>query len=422
MNKGVVLLAAGKDSALASEKSFANAELTRALESAGEGEHGVEYHRDIRTLLPLLDISKTLLSQVESDKLFSALLKIIWKETDAESVSLLLREGRELFSVAALGLPQVPSPQRTGKGVVGWVAKTGQPLLLNQGSQLEPGLSSVLCLPLIATGKVLGVLWCSKTVPREPFTYADLEFLSLLCGQAATALGNAGLFEALRKEQRRANHLLRQNILAQEQERRRISLEIHDGVAPWLAAASYRLQALDRLLETGQCSPARAELVEVGKFLKSSLKELRRVITALLPPALEVMGLVASLRQLLEDTSKETGISGSFSLEGEAKPLPHLTEISVYRIIQEALSNVMKHSKAERVSLCLRFLSRELEVEICDDGRGFNLERALESARARKSLGLRSMRERAESLGGSWRVDTAEGAGTAITLSLPLGT
>jgi len=343
---------------------------------------------------------------------------------------LLDESGEELVAKAALG----PSgriqngKERVGEGLAGWVAKTAAPLMLTEKTKSEPrlrkvmtemGASSVLCLPLVVKGRVIGVLRSSKT-KGAPFCCSDLEFLSILCGQAAIAIENARLFSGVKAHQIRAEQLLKQATLAQEDERQRISLEIHDGAAQWMVAASYRIQAFDRILSKYKGTHVEAELREIKSVIDQSIKELRRVIVDLHPPDLGELGLLGALQQNLENFKRDTGIAYSFQIEGIPVSLPPVSEIAVYRVTQEALANVRKHAQATKVDVILRFEVDELWVVIRDNGKGFAPSQVLSNARSAGRVGLVGMKDRVETLGGTVAIMAAEGAGTTISLSLPI--
>lgn len=411
---------------------FTAGELERAMEDALERRRLLRDNKRLKALLPLLEISKTLMSEVELGRLFDVILEIVWKETEADSVSLmLLDEGeQELVVKAVLGPSErlKNGKEKLGQGLAGWVAKTAQPLMLTEETSIdhplrramtEMGISSVLCLPLVVKGRVIGVLRSSKR-GGSPFTHSDLELLSILCGQAAIAIENARLFSRVKRQQNRVEQLLRQTLLAQEHERQRISLEIHDGAAQWMVAASYRIRAFDRILAKDKLSQSRMELAEIKKVIDQSIKELRRVIFDLQPPALGELGLLGALHQNLQNFEKDTGIACSFRIEGTPPTLSPVYDIALYRVTQEALANVRKHAQATKVDVILRFQGDDLSLEIRDNGKGFDPSKVLNNARSTGRLGLSGMKDRAQTLGGTMTVESAKGAGTTIALTLPL--
>ena len=167
-------------------------------------------------LMPLLEVSETLLSEVEIERLYELILEIVQRETHADKVSLMLLDDKEqqLCIEAAIGLPEeVIGSTRTeiGEGIAGWVAQQGQPLLLTDGAVVHPSIreamqredvASALCLPLKIKGRVIGVLNASKMTPESPFNYRDLELLSVLASQVAIAIENSRVHEATRNRTR----------------------------------------------------------------------------------------------------------------------------------------------------------------------------------------------------------------------------
>ncbi|MDD4876922.1 MAG: sensor histidine kinase, partial [Dehalococcoidales bacterium] len=245
----------------------------------------------------------------------------------------------------------------------------------------------------------------------------DIELVMSLANQAGIIIENARMFDSLTKQQHQVEQLLAQVVLAQEEERERISIDLHDGVAQWLAAASYQIQTVHYLLSGNGNSKAQSELVEMENTIDKSLKELRRVLIGLRPPALDELGLSHAIRQNLEEL-KNDGIDPQFNETGTPIRLTSNVEIATYRIVQEALNNIRKHAKATIVNLNLQFQADKLLVEIRDNGRGFNLSQTLDSAISAGHMGLLGMQQRIETLGGNINIKSSE-KGTIITLSLP---
>jgi len=411
---------------------FTASDLERAMEDALERRQLMRDNKRLKALLPLLEISKTMMSEVELGKLFDVILEIVWNETEADGVSLMLLDEaeQELEVKAVLGTSESlnNAKEKVSQGLAGWVAKAAKPLMLTEETppdhplrkeMTKMGVSSVLCLPLMVKGRVIGVLRSSKR-GGSPFTHSDLELLSILCGQAAIAIENARLFSGVKNQQARVEQLLKQTLIAQEHERRRISLEIHDGAAQWMVGAAYQMRAFDRTLAKGNLLQTREELSEIRSIIDQSIKELRRVIFDLQPPALGQFGLFGALHQYLQNFELDTGIACSFQIEGTPSTLSRVYEITLYRITQEALANVRKHAQATRVNVTLSFQPDDIRLKIKDNGKGFDVARVLEGAKSVERLGLSGMKDRAETLGGSLIIDTAPGAGTCVALTLPL--
>ena len=185
---------------------------------------------------------------------------------------------------------------------------------------------------------------------------------------------------------------MKQVALSQEEERRRISRELHDGLGPSLAAIGNRLRVCQQLVRT---DPQRAEreLGEVINGMRGHIQEIRGLIYELRPLALDQLGLLGALRQQVERFSKDTGIQVSFSASGEVA-LDPLAEVMVVRVVQECLSNVQKHAREAQVEVRLPEVDGGLEVRIADDGRGFDM-RKVEPNSVGHSVGFSSMQERA---------------------------
>ncbi len=276
----------------------------------------------------------------------------------------------------------------------------------------------LLC-PIRSKSKLIGILALGKKESDSPYSNEEADLLMTMANEAAIAVENARMLDSLKSQQLQVEQLLAQVVLAQEEERNRISIDLHDSVAQWLVAASYGIQTFDQALERDKADKAREELAAMESTITKSLKELRRVVVGLRPPALDELGLTPALKKSLEELKTE-GIESKFTEAGTPFRLPSSMEIAIYRIAQEALSNIRKHAGATIVNLHLQFQEDRLLVEIRDNGRGFNLSQTLSSAISVGHLGLLGMRQRVEMLGGDIRIKTREGKGTTITLSLPI--
>jgi signal transduction histidine kinase len=206
-----------------------------------------------------------------------------------------------------------------------------------------------------------------------------------------------------------------QATLAQEEERRRISRELHDSLGPSLADLSNRL-GVCRQLVRGDPAKAETGIDEVSGLLRGYIKEIRELINELRPLALDQLGLAGALQQYLERFRDESGIQASMTVEGSLTADP-LTEVTIYRVVQESLTNVRKHSGATSVQVAMRRLDGSIEIAVSDDGRGFDSEAT--ASRTDRGLGLTSMRERAELVGGTFTVTSRPGGGCRTVLRIP---
>jgi len=283
---------------------------------------------------------------------------------------------------------------------------------------LEAAGVELLC-PIRSKGELIGILAVGKKLSDSPYSEDEVELLMTMANEAGIVVENARMLDSLKNQQLRVSQLLTQTVNTQEEERKRISADLHDSVAQWLAAASYRAQTCSALLSGNNNNEARNELTAMESTIDKSLKELRRVVVGLRPPALDELGLNHALQQSLEDL-KTDALDCQFKITGTPVRLPTSMEIAVYRVVQEALTNVRKHANATKVSLRLQFQVDRLWVEVYDNGKGFDLTQTPDSAAPRLHMGLLGMKQRAETLGGDIRIKTDEGKGTAIILNLPI--
>jgi len=320
----------------------------------------------------------------------------------------------------------------TDNPIIAWLVKENTPLSPEQidsipqfkglwmaeKEQMTASNLELLC-PIKSRGRLVGILALGKKKLDTLYSHEDIELVMSLASQAGILIENARMLHSLKNQQLRVRRLLAQAVHTQEEERKRISVDLHDSVAQWLVAASYRAQTCNELLSGHDSDEARGELAAMESTIDKSLKELRRVVTGLRPPALDELGLSYALRQSLEDL-KNDGLDCQFSEVGTPLRLTSSMEIAVYRIVQEALTNVRKHADATKVNLSLQFQADKLLVEVHDNGRGFNLSQTLDSAIFVGHMGLLGMKQRAETLGGDIRIKTGKGTGTTIILSLPI--
>jgi signal transduction histidine kinase len=301
-----------------------------------------------------------------------------------------------------------------------WLFTGRRPLMLApsetspQADQLRQ-LGAVLAVPLITDQRLLGFLTLGTKRSGLLYTDDDLDLLGSLAQSATLALENARLHEerlAILRQQ------LAQVTAAQEEERQRIARELHDGVGPALASLNLRLRTAGKLV---QPNPAAAqELKELADLTQANIQDIRRLIYDLRPAVLDELGLVAALKEYVDRYQQEQGLSVALSApEGKAR-LPAPLETTLFRVIQEALTNAARHAKAHRVEVKLDWDDARVALRIADDGQGFNLQEAADRAKGGQHLGLWSMRERVEQLGGQLQIDSQPGAGTTIQATIPL--
>jgi two-component system sensor histidine kinase DegS len=190
--------------------------------------------------------------------------------------------------------------------------------------------------------------------------------------------------------------------------------ELHDGLGPALASLNIRLLTVQRQLQR-EGHPAAGEIGELASQVQASVRDIRRLIYHLRPVALDELGLVPAVREHLMRCEHEHGLTVDFAADvGERLPAP--VETALFRIVQEAVNNVIQHAQARRVSVTLTRDAERVQLRITDDGQGFDAQ----LPRSGRHIGLWSMCERVEQLGGQFELTSAPGQGTAVTAALPL--
>jgi signal transduction histidine kinase len=262
----------------------------------------------------------------------------------------------------------------------------------------HPDMHSFLGVPIVSPEGVIGAFYLTEKETAPEFTAADRELIELLAAHAAIAITNARLYEQSRE-------------LSVLSERNRLALELHDAVSQKLFSLVLSADAAATLLDR-DVDKARAQIFKLQELATQALEELRSLIFELRPPDLESDGLCGALRKhvdvLRRVQSTEIELEGDLEVEGDPR-----RDQEVFRIAQEALQNALRHAQATRIVLRLRGENGQLVLEVADDGVGFDPD-AVE-LRSRR-LGLTSMEERAQRLGGRLEVRSSEGAGTTVHL------
>jgi signal transduction histidine kinase len=259
-------------------------------------------------------------------------------------------------------------------------------------------------LPLSYQGEIVGQLLLMPRAPGEPFSLADQRLLDDLARQAGVAVHAVRLTSDLQRARERL-------VATREEERRRLRRDLHDGLGPQLASQTLLIDTALRLLPNDLDGA-----VELLQRLKSqsqaAIADIRRLVYALRPPALDDLGLIGALREQAMQYA-QSGVQINVVVPSALPPLPAAVEVAVYRIAQEALTNVIRHAQANTCRIEIA-VGPELALTIDDDGRGLPADRRI-------GVGLTSMHERAAELGGRLAIEARPGGGTQVRAWLPLG-
>jgi signal transduction histidine kinase len=274
------------------------------------------------------------------------------------------------------------------------------------------GLVSYLGLPLIVEDRTLGVLGF-HTKEEHEFTVEEIELLTLLADKAAVAIHNAQMHEEILAGRRRLMELSRNLLQAQENERRNVANEIHDEIGQTLTALKLSLEMMPDLPP----HQAKARLADSLDLVTETIAQVRALLQNLRPPMLDQLGLLPTLEWHFKRYTAQTQVRVKFTRNGSGPRFATDIEIAAYRIVQEALNNIARHSGVKQARVSLFYDGGTLGLEIEDRGAGFNPGSVLSRG---AGSGLSGMIERAAALGGRCAIQSSPGKGTFLRVDLPV--
>lgn len=259
-------------------------------------------------------------------------------------------------------------------------------------------------LPLVYQLETIGQMILAPRAPGEQFSHSDRRLLGTIAQHAGIAAYNVRLTQDLQRSRERL-------VTTREEERRRLRRDLHDGLGPVLASMSFKLDAVHNLADRDPAA-VKKMAAELKTQMQDALTDIRRIAYNLRPPALDELGLVGALKEHIASHNQGQELQITLEAPESPPPLPAAIEVAAYRIVLEAMTNVSRHARARHC--CVRLsLPDDLYLEVTDDGCGLpNIIRA--------GVGLTSMRERAEELGGMCRTEALPQGGTGVTAHLPL--
>ena len=308
-----------------------------------------------------------------------------------------------------------------GEGFAGKIAQTGEPAILpdlrgrdaDGLDDLMKGRAKALWgVPLRSKENVIGVLLIGFSRPHD-WLPTDYNLLRAIADRSALAIDRAGMTDALREREMRIAELSGHLMHAQEEERKRISRELHDETGQGLMVIRLYLGMLESSV-TGRT--ARSKIRETLEVVDRTIEGIRRIIARLSPLVLQELGLLAAVRKEAKDLAKTAGVKAKVTVSPEFGRLPAAVEAAFYRVVQEALHNVAKHASATTVNIAMRREGAMVYLSIDDDGVGIPAT----SSSGRQTFGMAGMRERIGNIGGKLKVSSARGKGTRIEVNAPV--
>ena len=272
--------------------------------------------------------------------------------------------------------------------------------------------------PILVEGKTIGIMQVDRPKEAAGFDAEENEIIFAITRATAIAMENARLIEKLEQKEQLLHQLVNKAITAQEDERKRLAADLHDGIIQSLIAIWYRLQRIKPVPET---DPEKwyTEIAELTKLLSGQIQDIRRILYDLRPLILDNYGLVPAVEYYVHNLQEKHNLPIEIVTGGENRRLASKIEVTLFRILQEALTNVIKHAQATQVKVRLEITANEATLEVADNGTGLDMA-LLAVGPAHNRLGLASIQERALLLGGSCVIDSQPAKGTHITVKIPL--
>jgi signal transduction histidine kinase len=272
--------------------------------------------------------------------------------------------------------------------------------------------TELIHLPLNYQTERVGELLLAPRAAGESFSAADMKLLNIIAQQAGLAAHTVRLTEELQQLNTDLQQSRERLVTAQEEERRRLRRDLHDGVGPTLASLSQRLDTVADLV--GRDPEASVQLLkELKGQVKRTVAEIRRLVYALRPPVLDEFGLVSAIREHVASYMGPNGLQITFDVTEAMPPLPAAVEVAAYRIVLEAFTNVIRHAEASQCTIKIKLDGNSLLLEVSDDGKGL-------LTKTHSGIGFTSMQERASELGGEYVIENISAGGTRISARLPI--
>jgi signal transduction histidine kinase len=376
-------------------------------------------------------VAQSTASTFDLGQVLNDIMQLATAVLDASAAALMLvdeKSGELVFEYAQGEMGNALRKQRTAldEGIAGWVATHAMPAMVND-ARSDPRFSplvdtrtgflthSVLCVPLQLRGRLIGVLEVLNKRSGQGFDSEDLSLMVTTANQAAIAIERAQLYQSLRDERDRI-------IQAQENVRRQVAQNLHDGTVQYLSTISMGINHLELLLER-EPGAARAEVESLRELTREATRQARLALFELRPVILETQGLIPALEAYVQQLKGSEQFGIHFETPSSLPGLNISVATTIFAIVQEAVANAKKHASARDVWLRLSKENGWLQVVVEDNGSGFDLKKVEREYDQRGSIGLLSMRERAELIDGRLKIlsnTSSPDRGTQVILRVPV--
>jgi signal transduction histidine kinase len=384
--------------------------------------------KEIEQLHVLQRISQDLVSEVDIDVLLHSILRSAIEVMEASAGALMLLDeytDELVFRVVEGGGGKKLQGRRMSRhqGIGGWVLDNQQVVTVDDTQQdqrvflemprsVDYTVDSMICAPMTVRGEPIGVLQILNKQSGERFDGSDKELLLVFAAQSAIVIRNAALYQELREE--------RDKLVAMEEDiRKELARDLHDGPIQVVAAIPMNIEFIRKLMER-EPDKVSSELNEVDKLADRAVRQLRTMMFELRPVILETQGLIPALDAYSSRLNETERFTVNLEVEGEVPRLTKQASSAVFAVVQEAIINVKKHTKAKNIWLRVECQDDNLDVSVHDDGQGFDVSQMQENYESRGSLGMINMYERAAMIQGTFSIDSTTAQGTTVRIVAPL--
>jgi signal transduction histidine kinase len=384
--------------------------------------------RQLAAYRALQDITHRLTSELHRDQLLSQILQNAVQVVHANAGSLLLLDpGTDelVFRVVLGGAGDALLGRHIPKsqGIAGWVFNHRQAAIapeVARDPRFSPAIDkahehtthSLVAAPLVYQSQAIGVIEALNKKNGETFDDIDKEILAAFAAQSAIAIQNAQLFEQVVEERDRL-------LVMEEQVRREIARDLHDGASQSVAAIIMGLQFLKEVMER-RTELAREEIADLERIANQALQQLRNLQFNLRPLVLESQGLAAALEFYAERQRAAHPVAIALDVRSLTARFSPRAEAAIFGIVQEAITNAIKHASAKNVWLTAQQEREKVTLRVRDDGIGFDVSRVEQEYAQRGSLGLLTMKERAQIAGAKFSIASSPPEGTLVTIVIPI--
>jgi signal transduction histidine kinase len=330
--------------------------------------------------------------------------------------------GRRKTAIRVMDASTEGEPHHLHESILVWMCRHKKPVLMNDPRNdsrfpnvlWDESVRSILCAPLMVKGAMIGVLKIYNKNDPSGFTLEDQRLLGILAAQSAQVVENARISERAQRLQREFSGRL---IGSQERERKRIAAELHDSVGQNLLVIKNR--AYLAMESCPEHHPSVRELQVISSISLQTIDEVREIAYNLHPHKLDRLGLTKAIQSIVTRMSGSSTVKFSSEVDAIDCLFPKETEVHFFRIVQEGMSNAVRHAKPNSVALHITREPRTVRIMIRDDGCGFDLDELNNDDNRGKGFGLRGMEERARLCDGEFSIYSAPGSGTTLVISIP---